>query len=240
MAEKEEIEEIIPQHIAFILDGNRRWAKKRMLPTKLGHKAGADNLEKIVKYANRRGVKYATAYVFSTENWKRTEEEVNAIMDLLVYYLDDYFEWCDLEGIKVRVIGDRSRLSDRVNKSIDKVETRTKNNPGLTMFIALNYGGRLEITQAVQKIAEKVKEGSVDPKDITEQMISDNLYTAGVPDPDLMIRTSGEYRLSNFLPWQLTYAEFLFVDKYWPDFSEEDLDEAIKEFSKRNRKFGGK
>ena len=239
MAKKDE-EELLPKHIAFILDGNRRWAKKRMLPAKLGHKAGADTFEKIMKYANHRGIKYATAYVFSTENWKRAEDEISAIMDLLIYYLDDYSEWADLDNIKLRIIGERSRLSEAVQRSIVKVENKTKNNTGLTLLIALNYGGRLEITQAVQKIAEQVKEGKIDPQDITEDMISDNLYTAGIPDPDLMIRTSGELRLSNFLPWQLTYSEFLFVDKYWPDFSEQDLDDAIAEFQKRNRKFGGK
>jgi len=238
MAEK--IEEILPEHIAFIMDGNRRWAKKRMLPVKVGHKAGADALENLCKYANRRGIKYMTVYAFSTENWKRAEEEVNALMDLLKYYLDDYATWADDDNIRIRIIGDRTRFSDAIQSSIKKVEEGTSDNTGLTVQIALNYGGRLEITQAMQKIAEKVKNGEIEPQDITEEMITDNLYTAGIPDPDLMIRTSGEIRTSNFLPWQLTYSEFLFVDKLWPDFSEKDLDDAIIEYTKRNRKFGGK
>ncbi len=233
-------EELLPNHIAFIVDGNRRWAKERKLPAKLGHKAGASNVEKIIKYANHRGIKYATCYVFSTENWKRAEEEISAIMALLKYYLDDYSEWAEMDNIKVRVIGDLKRLKPEIQKSIEKIHKRTENNTGLQLQLALNYGGRLELTQAMQKIAKEVKDGNLEPDDITEQTISDNIYTAGIPDPDLMIRTSGEIRLSNFLLWQLAYSEFLFVDKYWPDFSEKDLEDAITEFQKRNRKFGGK
>ena len=230
----------LPKHIAIIMDGNRRWAKKRNLPVALGHKEGAKTLEKIVRYANKIGIKYITVYAFSTENWKRTEEEVNSLMTLFQNYLDDYSKRADSENIKVKIIGSRENLSNKMKEKIEKCMERTKNNTGITFNIALNYGGRDEIVSAVKEIAQKVKQNEIEIKDITEELISSNLYTKGQPDPDLLIRTSGELRLSNFLPWQLVYTEFLFVDKYWPDFSEADLDEAISVFQKRNRKFGAK
>lgn len=230
----------LPKHIAIIMDGNRRWAKKRNLPVALGHKEGAKTLEKIVRYANKIGIKYITVYAFSTENWKRTEEEVNSLMTLFQNYLDDYSKRADSENIKVKIIGSRENLSNKMIDKIEKCMERTKNNTGITFNIALNYGGRDEIVAAVKEIAQKVKQNEIEIKDITEELISSNLYTKGQPDPDLLIRTSGELRLSNFLPWQLVYTEFLFVDKYWPDFSEADLDEAISVFQKRNRKFGAK
>ena len=230
----------LPKHIAIIMDGNRRWAKKRNLPVALGHKEGAKTLEKIVRYANKIGIKYITVYAFSTENWKRTEEEVNSLMTLFQNYLDDYSKRADSENIKVKIIGSRENLSNKMKDKIEKCMERTKNNTGITFNIALNYGGRDEIVSAVKEIAQKVKQNEIEIKDITEELISSNLYTKGQPDPDLLIRTSGELRLSNFLPWQLVYTEFLFVDKYWPDFSEADLDEAISVFQKRNRKFGAK
>ena len=230
----------LPKHIAIIMDGNRRWAKKRNLPVALGHKEGAKTLEKIVRYANKIGIKYITVYAFSTENWKRTEEEVNSLMTLFQNYLDDYSKRADSENIKVKIIGSRENLSDKMVDKIEKCMERTKNNTGIIFNIALNYGGRDEIVAAVKEIAQKVKQNEIEIKDITEELISSNLYTKGQPDPDLLIRTSGELRLSNFLPWQLVYTEFLFVDKYWPDFSEADLDEAISVFQKRNRKFGAK
>lgn len=230
----------MPKHIAIIMDGNRRWAKKRNLPTKLGHKQGAETLKKLARYANKIGLGYLTVYAFSTENWKRSEEEVSALMSLLRYYLDDYSERADMENIKVTIIGEREGLNSKLQASIERVMKKTENNTGINFIICLNYGGRLEITRAVQKIAQEVKDGLINISDINEDTISNHLYTANVPDPDLMIRTSGELRTSNFLPWQLVYTEFLFVDKYWPDFNESDLDEAIKVYQTRNRKFGAK
>ena len=231
-------QENLPQHIAIIMDGNRRWAKERGLPVGLGHKEGAKTLEKIVRYANKRGIKYITVYAFSTENWKRAEEEVKTLMTLFQSYLDDYSKRADSENIKVKILGDITALSQGMQKSIINCMERTKNNTGVTFNIALNYGGRNEIVKATQKIAEQVKENTIKIEDINEEMISENLYTKGEPDPDLVIRTSGEIRLSNFLPWQVVYSEFLFIDKNWPDFTEQDLDEAIIEYQKRTRKFG--
>lgn len=233
-------EENMPKHIAIIMDGNRRWARKKGLEPKLGHKEGAKTLEKIVRYANKIGLEYITVYAFSTENWKRTKDEVGALMLLLQNYLDDYSKRADTENIKVKVLGDISALSEGMQKSINKCMERTKNNTGVTFNIAINYGGRDEIVKAVRKILEQVKEGKINIEDINEQLISDNLYTAGEPDPDLLIRTSGELRTSNFLPWQIVYSEFVFVEKNWPDFEEKDLDEAIEIYQKRNRKFGAK
>ncbi len=203
-----------------------------------GHKEGAKTLENIVRYANKIGIEYITVYAFSTENWKRAEEEVKALMLLFQTYLDDYSKRADTENIKVKIIGNISELSDRMQSSIKNCMERTKNNTGITFNICLNYGGRDEIVKAVRKIGEDIKNNDLDPEDITEGIISNNLYTKGQPDPDLLIRTSGELRLSNFLPWQLVYSEFVFMDKNWPDFSNEDLDEAILEYQKRTRKFG--
>lgn len=230
--------ENMPKHIAIIMDGNRRWARQKGLDPKLGHKEGAKTLEKIVRYANKIGLGYITVYAFSTENWKRTEDEVGALMLLLQNYLDDYSKRADTENIKVKVLGDISALPEGMQKSINKCMERTKNNTGVTFNIALNYGGRDEIVKAVKKISEQVKESKINIEDINEQLISDNLYTAGEPDPDLLIRTSGELRTSNFLPWQIVYSEFVFIEKNWPDFDEKDLDEAIEIYQKRNRKFG--
>ena len=231
-------QENLPQHIAIIMDGNRRWAKERGLPVGLGHKEGAKTLEKIVRYANKRGIKYITVYAFSTENWKRAEEEVKTLMTLFQSYLDDYSKRADSENIKVKIIGSRDGLSEKMKDSISKCMERTKDNTGITFNIALNYGGRDEIVKATRKIAEQVKQGKISVDEINEKMVSDNLYTAGEPDPDLVIRTSGEIRLSGFLPWQSVYSELLFVDKSWPDFTENDLDESIIEYQKRTRKFG--
>ena len=230
--------ENMPKHLAIIMDGNRRWARKQGKSASYGHKEGAKTLEKIVRYANKIGLSYITVYAFSTENWKRAEEEVKALMMLLQNYLDDYSKRADTENIRVKILGDITALSTSMQKSILKCMERTKNNTGVTFNIALNYGGRDEIVKAVKNIAKEVKSGNVNIEDINEKMISDNLYTKGMPDPDLLIRTSGELRLSNFLPWQVVYSEFLFIDKNWPDFSEEDLDNAIIEYQKRTRKFG--
>ena len=232
--------EKMPKHIAIIMDGNRRWARNKGLPVALGHKEGAKTLEKIVRYAKNIGIKYITVYAFSTENWKRSEEEVSTLMNLMMNYLESYSKRADSENIKVQILGNRQGLSDKMNDLIEKCMERTKDNTGITFNIALNYGGRDEILGAVKNIAEKIQNNEMKIEDITEQTISDNLYTKGQPDPDLLIRTSGEIRLSNFLPWQLVYSEFVFVDKNWPDFSEKDLDEAIEEYQKRNRKFGAK
>ena len=230
--------ENMPSHIAIIMDGNRRWAKARGKNASFGHKEGAKTLEKIVRYANKIGLEYITVYAFSTENWKRAEDEVKALMMLLQNYLDDYSKRADTENIRVKILGDITALSEGMQKSIIKCMERTKDNTGVTFNIALNYGGRDEIVKAVKNIAKEVKEGKVDINDIDEKLISNNLYTKGMPDPDLLIRTSGEIRLSNFLPWQVVYSEFLFIDKNWPDFTEEDLDNAILEYQKRTRKFG--
>lgn len=228
----------MPRHIAIIMDGNRRWAKSQGKPASFGHKEGAKTLEKIVRYANKIGLEYITVYAFSTENWKRAEEEVKALMKLLQNYLDDYSKRADTENIKVKILGDISALSQGMQKSIKNCMERTKNNTGVTFNIALNYGGRNEIVKAVKNIIEQVKDGTINIEDISEETISQNLYTKNQPDPDLMIRTSGELRLSNFLPWQLVYSELLFIDKNWPDFTEKDLDYAISEYQRRTRKFG--
>ena len=233
-------EKNMPKHIAIILDGNRRWAKKRKLPIKLGHKQGAQTLKKIVRHANKIGLEYITVYAFSTENWKRSKEEVDALMSLLEKYLEDFAKEADTENIVIRVLGNISVLSKSLQESIEKTIKRTENNTGTIFNIALNYGGRDEIVNAVKEISRKVKDGEITLEEISEKLISENLYTKNIPDPDLLIRTSGELRLSGFLPWQSVYSEFLFLDKLWPDFTEEDLDEAIKIYGQRNRKFGAK
>lgn len=230
--------ENMPKHIAIIMDGNRRWAKEKGLPASFGHKEGAKTLEKIVRYANKIGIKNITAYAFSTENWKRSKEEVTTLMNLFQSYLDDYSKRADSENIKVNIIGSREGLSEKMKNSIEKCMERTANNTGIVFNIALNYGGRDEILNATKQIAKEVKENKLNIEDIDEQLISEKLYTNGQIDPDLMIRTSGEMRLSNFLTWQLVYSEFIFLDKYWPDFNEEDIDNSIKIYQKRTRKFG--
>ncbi len=230
----------LPKHIAIIMDGNRRWAKKLGKPSSFGHKEGAKTVEKIVRYANKIGIEHITVYAFSTENWRRTEDEVKALMMLFQSYLDDYAKRADTENIKVKIIGNRKGLSKRMVSSIEKCMERTKNNTGIVFNIALNYGGRDELLQAIKNIATEVEDGKIKIDEINDQLISEHLYTKGQPDPDLLIRTSGEIRLSNFLPWQLVYSEFVFVEKNWPDFTEEDLDLAIEEYQKRNRKFGAK
>lgn len=228
----------LPTHIAIIMDGNRRWAKQRKLDVRLGHKKGAETLENIVRYCNKIGIKYLTVYAFSTENWKRSKEEVGALMLLLQNYLNDFAKRADTENIKIKMLGSRKELSSGLLKSIDNAIKRTENNTGITFNVALNYGGRDEIVNAVRNIVSEAKEDKIDLKDINEKLISDNLYTQSQPDPDLMIRTSGEMRTSNFLPWQLVYSEFYFIDKLWPDFTSDDLDKAIEVYSKRTRKFG--
>lgn len=233
-------EKIMPKHIAIIMDGNRRWAKERGLDPKLGHKEGADNLKRIAKYANKIGLQYLTVYAFSTENWKRTKEEVGALMLLLQKYVEDFLKDTSKDNIRIKILGDITRLDEGLQKSIQKIVEATANCTGLTLNIAFNYGGRDEIVKAVKKIAKQVQDKEISIEDINEDLVSNSLYTAGQPEPDLLIRPGGEQRISNYLLWQLAYTEFLFIPKYWPDFSEEDLDEAIQIFENRNRKFGGK
>ena len=232
--------ENMPQHIAIILDGNRRWAKAKGMPGTYGHKVGAKNLIKIADYANQIGLKHMTVFAFSTENWKRAEDEVNMLMKLFEDYLKMYSKKALESNIRVKVVGTRKGLNDKLIKNIELCEEMTKDCTGLTVNVAMNYGSREEITNATKKIAAMVKEGKMNVEDITEDSISENIYTAHSPAPDLLIRTSNEIRLSNFLLWQLAYAEFLFLDKNWPEFSKEDLDAAIETFAKRNRRFGGK
>ena len=231
--------ETMPKHIAIIMDGNRRWARAKGKPVSFGHKEGAKTLEKIVRYANKIGLEYITVYAFSTENWKRSTEEVGTLMNILRKYLKDCVKKSMKNNVKCRVIGRKEELSEDIIESINNLEEKTKDNTGLNFTIAINYGGRDEIVRAVRKIADKVKAGEIETSDIDETMISDNLDTAGIPDPDLLIRTSGEQRLSNYLPWQLAYTEFYFTDVYWPDFNREELIKACEKYNKRERRYGG-
>ena len=230
----------LPLHIGIIMDGNRRWAKSKGKIASEGHKVGADTLDKMLHYANKIGIKYLTVYAFSTENWKRAENEVSVIMKLLKKYIDDFLGGMDDENIKVNILGDISKLNKNLQKSLNETIEKTKNNTGLTFNIAFNYGGRDEIVRAVKKITHKALLGEITEDDITEELISENLYTKNMPDPDLIIRTSGELRLSGFLIWQSAYSELYFVEKNWPEFTEKDLYEAIEEYKRRNRRFGGK
>ncbi len=232
------MENNLPEHIAIIMDGNRRWAKEKNLEVKQGHYAGAENLKKIAQYANKIGIKYMTVYAFSTENWKRSENEVKALMMILKNYIEKLLERTSANNIKINILGDISRLEIGLQNSINKIIDKTKNNTGLTLNIAFNYGGRAEILRATKHIAEEVHEGKLDLEKIDEKCIENHLYTKGQPDPDILIRTSGEIRISNFLLWQLAYTEFIFIDKYWPDFNENDIEESIHIFQKRHRKFG--
>ncbi len=229
----------VPQHVAIILDGNGRWAKKRNMPRNYGHVQGSKTVEQIIEDGYNMGIEYITVYAFSTENWKRSKDEVDALMKLLAKYLIDCIERSTKNNMKVRVIGDKSGLDNKLVKKINELEEATKNATGLKFTIAINYGGRDEIRRAVKDIAKDVQDGIIFPDDITEELISSRLDTAGLPDPDLLIRTSGEERLSNFLPWQLAYTEFYFTDVLWPDFCKEDLLTAIRYYNGRERRFGG-
>ncbi len=228
----------IPQHIGIIMDGNGRWAKHRGLPRSAGHRAGAETLKKIVVYCNKLGVKSVTAYAFSTENWNRPRAEVDALMDLLYMYLQQVEEQFGGTNVILRVIGDRTPLSDKIKSAIDYAEGYTKNNTGLVLNVALNYGGRAEIVEAMKLAVTNLKNGSICENDINEEYLSSLMYTAGLPELDLIIRPSGELRLSNFLLWQSAYAEFWFDDINWPDFSEKDMDRAILSYQNRDRRFG--
>ena len=229
-----------PEHVAIIMDGNGRWAKKRGLPRLSGHKAGMEALKKIVRYCGEQHIDYLTVYAFSTENWKRSDEEVSGIFKILVYYMERELKELHEMGVKVRILGDYSIIPEDARKAVDKALDITKDNTGLGFNIALNYGGRNDILKAVKEIGQEIKAGRLDIDDLDEAAVSDRLYTAGIPDPDLIIRTSGELRLSNFLLWQSAYSEFVFTDLLWPDFDEKAMEEALDEFNKRKRNFGGR
>lgn len=229
----------LPKHIGVIMDGNGRWATKRGLPRSAGHSAGADTLKKIVTECNNMGIKYITVYAFSTENWSRPKAEVDFLMNLLLDYLKNAEKTLAGENVVIRAIGSRAELTEEIRQQIVKTEEFTKNNDGIVMNIALNYGGREEIVSAVKNVCADVQKGDINPQEITEKVFSDYLYTAGQPDIDLLIRTSGEQRLSNFLLWQNSYSEMWFTNKLWPDFSTEDLHQAIIDFQGRGRRFGG-
>lgn len=229
----------LPVHIGIIMDGNGRWAKKRGLPRKAGHSAGAKTFRKITRYCSDIGIKYLTVYAFSTENWKRPEDEVRSLMKLFKSYLEEALADFKDDSIVVRFIGDKAPFDDDLRNLMIENEESSKDRDGMVLNIAMNYGSRDEIVRAVKNICNNVQSGAVLPENIDEQLISDYLYTSGQPDPDLIIRPSGEYRISNFLLWQSAYTEFVIMNKLWPDFETSDLDEAIKIYSQRNRRYGG-
>ena len=229
----EQAERKIPQHVAIIMDGNGRWAKKRGLPRTMGHAQGAKVVEQILEDADHMGIKYLTVYAFSTENWSRPDSEVKALMNLLRTYMKTSLAKCAKNNVRIRVIGDRTKLDDDLQKAIANLEENTKSNTGSGFQIAINYGARDEMRRAVTRLCEKAKEGTLDPRDITEETISDSLDTAGIPDPDLLIRTCGEERLSNFLMWQLSYSELYFTDCAWPDFTKQELEKAVDAYNHR-------
>lgn len=230
---------VLPQHIGIIMDGNGRWAKKRGLPRTAGHTAGAQTFRKIARYCSDIGIKYLTVYAFSTENWKRPQEEVNAIMKLFKEYMIEAINDFQDDSIVVKFIGDRTVFSPDMRELIEKNEQDSKDRDGMVLNIAMNYGGRDEIVNAVKNIINDAKDGSIDVDSLNADILSDYMYTKGQPDPDLIIRPSGEYRTSNFLLWQSAYSEYCIMDVLWPDFKSDDLDKALIEFAKRNRRFGG-
>lgn len=227
---------IIPKHIAIILDGNGRWAKKRLLPRAMGHKAGCETLEKIVEDCARLGVSYLTVYGFSTENWKRSEEEVSALMNLFRLYMKKLMEVANNNNVLVKMIGDKSKFAVDIIEGIDKLVDSTKNNTGMVFTFAVNYGSRDEIKRAISNIISD----NIKAEDISEELISSYLDTAGTPDPDLLIRTSGEFRISNYLLWQIAYSEIYITDTLWPDFNKNELIKAIENYNQRERRFGGR
>ena len=231
---------VIPRHVAIILDGNGRYAKAHKLPRRLGHKAGCETLEQIVEDAARLGIGYLTVYAFSTENWKRSEEEVGSLMSLFRYYLKKLVKVAMENNVKVVSIGDTSRFDEDIREKLGDTIKQTSANTGMVFAVAINYGARDEIKRCVKKLAAKAAQGLISPEDITEEMISRELDTADIPDPDLLIRTAGEQRLSNFLLWQSAYTEFYYTDVLWPDFHRPQLIEAIESYNKRERRFGGR
>ncbi|MBQ7816148.1 MAG: isoprenyl transferase [Oscillospiraceae bacterium] len=228
----------IPKHIGIIMDGNGRWAKKRMLPRNMGHKKGAEVFQDITRYCNQLGLEAVTFYAFSTENWKRPQEEIDGLMKLFKQYLIDAFDY-EKENNKVVFLGDKSAFNQELRDLMLEIEQKTADRTGMILNLALNYGSRSEIVNACKEIAAKVKDGEISVDDIDEQMFSDHLYTKNQPDPDFILRPSGEKRISNFLLWQCAYSEFVYMDVLWPDFTRKDLDAAIEEFNRRNRRFGG-
>ena len=228
----------IPNHVAIILDGNGRWAKAKGMPRNYGHVQGAKTVEVICEEAYKMGIQYLTVYAFSTENWNRPQDEVDALMKLLRNYMKTCLKTAEKNNMCVRVIGDKTRLDEDIRLRIDELEKATVNNTGLHFQIALNYGGRDELVRAVKKIAEETKEGRLNLGEITEQLISDTLDTKGIPEPDLLIRTCNEQRISNFLLWQLAYTEFYFTPVAWPDFSKEELEKAVEAYNHRDRRYG--
>lgn len=229
----------IPEHVAIILDGNGRWAKNKHMPRTYGHTVGSKVVERTVEDASDIGIKYLTVYVFSTENWKRSQDEVSMLFSLIERYLRSLIKKSKKNNVRCRIIGRRDNMSSSMLQVIEKLEEETKDNTGLTFTLAINYGGRDEITRAVQGIAQDVKDGKLNAEDITESTISDYLDTSGMPDPDLLIRTGGDERLSNYLPWQLTYTEFYFTPVLWPAFTKNDLIDAVIKYNGRDRRFGG-
>ena len=229
----------IPNHVAIILDGNGRWAKSKGMPRNYGHTVGEKNVETVCRAADELGIKYLTLYAFSTENWNRPQNEVNALMKLLEGYLKNCIKTADKNNMRVRVIGEITRLSNAFQQRIHELETASASNTGLNLTIAINYGSRDEILRAVRHMVEDAREGKLETKDIDENVFSSYLDTRELPDPDLLIRTSGEQRLSNYLLWQLAYSEFYFTDVPWPDFHKKELELAIEAYNKRDRRFGG-
>lgn len=229
----------VPQHVAIILDGNGRWAKSKGMPRNYGHAQGSKNVERICEEAWRLGIKYLTVYAFSTENWNRPQDEVDALMNLLRRYMKTCLATAAKNDMKVRVIGDITRLDEDIRSRILELEEATKNNGGLNFQIAINYGSRDELVRGIRRLARDCVDNKQDPAEITEAVIERYLDTHGIPDPDLLIRTSGEQRLSNFLLWQLAYTEFYFTDVHWPAFTKEELIKAIEQYNKRDRRFGG-
>lgn len=234
-----ETERNIPQHVAIIMDGNGRWAKKRGLPRTAGHYQGAKVVEQILEDADHMGIRYLTVYAFSTENWSRPQAEVKTLMNLLRTYMKTSLAKCAKNNVRIRVIGDKTRLDADLQEAIRNLEQDTRNNIGIGFQIAINYGGRDELRRAAAQIAQQVQEGVLRPEEITEETISDHLDTAGIPDPDLLIRTSGEERISNFLIWQCAYTEYYFTDVTWPDFNKEELEKAVDAYRHRERRMGG-
>lgn len=228
----------VPQHVAIIMDGNGRWARQQSLSRLEGHKRGSEVAREIVTTAARAGVSYLTLYAFSSENWRRDPNEVSGLMTLLKHYLESEAEEFNKEGVRLKVIGERDQLPNTILNLVEQVEELTKTNKAITLQMAISYGSRAEILCALRKIGQKVRDRLLDPEKITEQIFEDHLYTAGIPDPDLLIRTSGEQRISNYLLWQLAYTELLFVDKFWPDFTPEDFMETLITYQNRERRFG--